>query len=109
MIANLAMRVVPGEYRRWIQEIGVSGAGPGNGFFEPGTWDLGGGAKPWKRRYGPLGKAFPYTAEVSGHKRRLPGAMPLVGLGCGTVVLLVTAGPEVGRIWVDDRNSPWRT
>ncbi|MCA9595571.1 MAG: hypothetical protein KC776_19785 [Myxococcales bacterium] len=94
---------LPEQYRRWLLEVGASGAGPGNGLFTPGMLDNGGGPKPWKRRFGPLGKDFPYTAEVDKHAGKLPGAMPVSDLGCGILALLVTAGAERGKIWVDDR------
>jgi hypothetical protein len=97
---------LPAVYRRWLTSVGSSGAGPGNGLFEPGTIDTGGGPKKWTgRRFGPLSKPFPYSEPTDTHKGGLPGAMPLSDLGCGIVALLVTAGPQAGRIWVDRRND----
>lgn len=97
---------LPASYRRWLLNVGSSGAGPGNGLFEPGTIDTGGGPKKWSgRRFGPLRSAFPYDSAVDVHKGKLPGALPLCDLGCGVVTVLVTAGPQRGRVWVDDRNS----
>lgn len=95
--------VLPASYRRWLMETGASGAGPGNGFFGPGTWSTGGEPEPSKKRYGSLRTPFPYSEAATGHRGKLQGVLPLVDLGCGTLALLVTAGPLAGKIWVDDR------
>lgn len=94
---------LPKGYRHWIGQIGAGGVGPGNGLFEPGTFDVGRGPQSCKRRFGPLGKSFPYGTESDGHRGKLPGAIPIAEIGCGTLILLVTGGEQAGRIWVDDR------
>ena len=47
---------LPAGYRSWLLQVSASGAGPGNGLFEPGTWNTGGGLKRWTgRQVGPPG------------------------------------------------------
>jgi hypothetical protein len=98
---------LPASYRQWLLEVGSSGAGPGNGLFEPGTWSL--GRKPdskWTaKQFGPLGSPFPYSVATEPHQGPLPGAMPLCDFGCGIVGVLVTAGAERGHIWIDHRKE----
>jgi hypothetical protein len=82
-------------------ELGASGAGPGNGLFEPGTWTLGKSPKWSARQFGPLATSF----ERERAKSPIRGAMPICEFGCGIVGLLVTAGPERGRIWIGKRSE----
>ena len=100
---------LPVHYRQWLVRVGSSGAGPGNGLFEPGTWSLGRTSKAmsqWTgRTFGPLGTAFPYKTPVGHHAGSIAGAMPVCDLGCGMVAVLVTAGPQRGRIWLDKRRD----
>lgn len=96
---------LPAAYRRWLLELGASGAGPGCGLFLPGTWTLGKSAAWTGRQYGPLGRPFPVEQATRAHRGAVPGAMPVCDLGCGSVGLLVTAGPLAGRIWVHDRTD----
>lgn len=95
---------LPAAFRRWLLEVGATGAFPGHGLFEPGTIDTGGGPKPFSsRRYGPLGSAFLHEQYAEVAPKKLPGALPLCDLGCGRVIVLVTAGEQRGRVWVDGR------
>jgi hypothetical protein len=110
-----------------VTRIGASGAGPGYGLFEPGTWDE--EPRSWEGtgRVGPLDKPFPHTARWNLSPQRLAalsaepdddvleaeyrsaelacGAMPVSHLGNGIKILLVVSGARVGRIWIDDRAS----
>lgn len=98
---------LPASYRSWLLEVGSSGAGPGNGLFEPGRWSLGRRSESeWTgKQFGPLATPFPYAKATAPHRGALPGAVPLCDFGCGVVGVLVTAGPEQGRIWIDERRG----
>lgn len=97
---------LPGAYRSWLGELSGAGAGPGNGFFELGQWTFGGPPTAWTgRAFGPLAEPFPYDAPCEKHRGAVAGAMPLCDFGCGMTGLLVTAGPQRGRIWIDYRRD----
>ena len=98
---------LPDDYRQWLLDIGRSGAGPGYGLFEPGLWNLGGPTdRHWDgRQFGPLATPFPYDAPGPRRPRAMPGAFPICQFGCAIVGLLVTAGPQRGRIWIEEGKS----
>ena len=98
---------LPRAYRHWLLEVGASGAGPGNGLFALGRWNLGGKSdRAWTaKQFGPLGTPFPYRIATEPHRGSLAGALPLCDFGCGIVGVLVTTGPEQGRIWIDHRRE----
>jgi len=81
---------LPTSYRSWLLEVGSSGAGPGNGLFEPGTWSLGRRSdSEWTgKQFGPLASPFTYTKATAPHRGALPGAMPICDFGCGVVGVL---------------------
>lgn len=70
---------LPPAYRQWLLQVGSSGAGPGNGLFAPGRWNLGGKSDgEWTaKQFGPLAAPFPYDVATEPHRGALPGAMPL--------------------------------
>jgi hypothetical protein len=116
---------LPGSYRRFLHRIGSAGAGPGYGLHEPGTWDE--DPRRWEgtSHVAPLSTPFAHRRAWNLPRERLAalsaeadddhvgteywspsvtaGAMPIASLGSGGRVLLVVAGDERGRIWLDDR------
>jgi hypothetical protein len=95
---------LPAEYRRFVQELGAHGAGPGHGLLPPSPplmagGSPGGGPAPDPTRpflcHGPAA----HGAPVPPGAHLLDGTIAIADDGCGMRALLVVRGPRAGEVW----------
>jgi len=105
---------LPEEYRDFLLYVGNGGAGPGYGLYSlQKSVEMLDGADPsvefphvdaWTPTFEGEGAEAQYEYEKwLSLPEHANGALPIVAMGCGVELLLITSGPERGNVWVDDR------